>query len=118
LLQRHAVQLHRVSAVLVVAIVGDVDPRGIRDEVENVADARVVEPDLWQDLGQLDEWRRPRLPRLLAKLRDVVVARLRLRLVADTTLDFGDLRGQLAVRRIEIAGAPILAERVLELAAR
>ena len=117
LLQRHAVQLHRVGAVLIVAVVGDVDARRVGDEVEDVADAGVVEPDLRQHLVELDERRRSRLARLLAQLRDVV-RRTRLVLLPDAPLDLHHLRGQLAVRRIEIARAPVLAQRLLELAAR
>ena len=117
LLERDAVQLHGVRAVLVVAVVGDVDAGRVRDEVQDVADAGVGEPDLRQHLIELDERRRTRLPRLLAELRDVV-GRPRLGLVADAPLDLGDLRRKLPVRRIELAGAAVLAQRLFELAAR
>ena len=68
--------------------------------------------------GQVEQRRRGRLARRLgAQLLQVVARRGGLGLIAHPALQLGDLGRDLPVRRIELAGAAVLAQRFVELPA-
>jgi hypothetical protein len=114
---RHVFELHRIVAILERALVGDVDTRRLAEEVQDAAQARLVEAHQRGGRVQVEQrrWRRV-LPRRLAQLLHRG-ARARLDLIADRPLQFDHLAGDLPVRRVHLAGAPVFTQRVLELPA-
>ena len=58
LFERHLDQVDRVDAILVRAVVGDVDTSRFADEVEDVTQARLLKPDRLDDAVEVEERRR------------------------------------------------------------
>ena len=115
-LERDTFEVDRVRAVLERGFVGDVDPRRLADEVEDVAQARVVEVEL-QRLARrgVEERRRAEGARLLAQLLDLRPRTRGLDAFADLLLQLRDLGRGDPIGAHHLERLPVFGQRRVEL---
>ncbi len=118
LIEGDATQLDRVNPVLVVAFERDVDAGRHPHRIQDVAQAGVVEYDVDRLARRGIEQRFRRLACRLLELSDVRLRTRCLGQIPKPTLHLERPARDLAVARIELAGATVFPERLLELTSR